>query len=90
MTGTENQKINGLEKKVTNMESKLEEFPNLLKMQKVKSKVPRRSKPANSVSHDKEQLAFVKATPSKSVLVVKNTEDSTTNDNNRDEVERTT
>ena len=65
MVETGNRKLNGLEKKVANMESKLDEITNLLKNNnKDQSKKPVYMNPrGTNVWHDKEKLARVKATP---------------------------
>ncbi len=87
---TENQKINSLERKVGNMENKLEEIFTLLKRNqnnqggRVNTNSVLKS---TSIWHDKEKLAAVKAPPSKSVLVVKNTNDTEKDNTNYSKVE---
>ena len=85
LVATEIQKITDLEKKVSNMENKLEEISNLLKSQSAKSSPKQGTKAcaATSIWHDKDKLATAKAPASKSVLVIKSTDDTMQNENNQ-------
>ena len=86
MVETENQKINGLEKKVNSIEYKLDEITKLLKKTEA---VPKPAKPTvQSVWHDKEKLESIKAPPSKSLLIIKSSQDSNQNEVTRTNVEK--
>ena len=90
MVETESQKINGLEKKVANMESKLDVITNLLKNSNNVQPKTSPSKDCNSTTiwQDKEMYSTVAAPSPKSVLVIKNSEDAVQNDSNQDEVDK--
>ena len=64
LAGSQNQKINTLEKKVDSMENKLDEITTLLKNSKTLTDSSYKKMPATqSIWHDKKKLASIKAPP---------------------------
>ena len=86
---TENQKITGLVSKVNNMENKLNEITKLLKNAPSQQKSEPTKPATQSIWHNKEKLATIKAPPQNSVLVIKNGSDAEQNDENQNKVEQT-
>lgn len=83
----ENHKINQLEKKVDSLENKIDEISTLLKSPQILSKrLPSKNL---SIWNDKDKLATVKAPPSKSVLIIKKTENIETDNANKENIENT-
>ena len=88
LAGSESQKINTLEKKVDNMENKLDEITTLLKSSKTVSDSSHKMSATQSIWYDKNTLASIKSPSEKAVLVVKSTQNATTNENNKTKVEK--
>ena len=92
MVETESQKIAGLENKVNSMENKLDEITKLLKNTQTQTKITpvnQGKQTSQSIWDNTEKLASVKAPPLNSVLVIKNRNDSETNEENHIKVEKT-
>ena len=89
LAGSESQKINTLEMKVDSMENKLDEITTLLKCSKIVSDTSQKKMSiTHSIWQDKNKLASIKAPPEKSVLVVKNPKNVTTNVSNQTRIEK--
>jgi hypothetical protein len=89
LAGSESQKINTLEMKVGSIENKLDEITTLLKCSKIVSDTSQKKmSTTHSIWQDKNKLASIKAPPEKSVLVLKNTQNVTTNESNQTRIEK--
>lgn len=85
---TESQKITGLEKKINNMEQKLDDITKLLKGNSSQQK-PGSEKPIEeNLWHDEERYSKVRAPPESSVLVVKNSQTPEQNKQNQKKVQQ--